>query len=102
MELHSGGQLPYPSADFENAILDYIELSPGPLGSLESLFTQRVQQDVCDAVKKQPELIGRELVARGAVRMEKGLVVFDEAFHSSPRTIDALDCPRTNRGPQAC
>src|SRR3972149_9344002 len=98
MELRPGGQLSYPSADSENAILDRIELSPGPLGSVEPLFTQRVQRDVGGAVEKQPELIGRELAARGAVRMGKGLVVFDEAFHpacqmagrSSTRPIDAI------------
>src|SRR3972149_5107168 len=90
MELHLGGQLSYPSAHFENAILDPVKLSRSPLGSLEPLFTQRVQQDVGGAVKEQPELIGGEPVARGAVRMEKGLVIFDEAFHSSPRTIDLI------------
>ena len=41
-------------------------------------------------MEEEAELIGSKSVTGCAVRVEKGLVIFNEVFHLSARTIDVL------------
>ena len=41
-------------------------------------------------MEEQPEVIGPEGAAGGAVRMQEGLVVLDEAFHGATGAVDSF------------
>ncbi len=71
---------PAQAGDLQEAILQRIILGVRPLGAAQSHFSQGLQQDIGGAVEKEPEVIGLEGVTRGAIGMEKGLVILDKAF----------------------
>lgn len=41
-------------------------------------------------MQKEPELVGHKAMAGGAVRVQKGLVILDEAFHAPAPTVALL------------
>ena len=81
MERDFGFHLTNASGDLQDAILQHIILGVRPRCAAQSNFSQGLQQDIGGAVEKEPEVIGFKRVKRGAIRMEKGLVILDEAFH---------------------
>ena len=74
-------QLTNAPGDFQETNLQGIELCAGPLRAAQPDMRQGMHQDVGGAVEKETEVIGLEGVTRGAIRIEKGLVVLDEVFH---------------------
>lgn len=82
--------LAYPRPDFKHAKPDRVEGGRRPARALQADVLQGVQEHVGGAVQKQTELIGREAMAGGAVRMQEGLVILDESFRPSACTIDLL------------
>ena len=90
MESDPGFQLTNAPGDFQETILQGIELCVGPLRAAQPGLCQGVHQDIGGAVEKETEVIGLEGVTRGASRMEKGLVIIDEAFHPAASTIDGF------------
>ena len=87
MELDFSFQLTNAPGDFQETILQGIELCVGPLRAAQSDCSQAVHQDIGGAVEKETEVIGLEGVTRGAIGMEKGLVIFDEVFHPAACAI---------------
>ena len=81
MELDPGFQLTNARGDFQETILQGIELCVGPLRAAQPDSRQGMHQDIGGAVEKETEVIGLEGVTGGAIRMEKGLVILDEVFH---------------------
>ena len=55
------------SAHFEEAVLQGVELSIDPLGSLEALLGQGVDKHISRTVQQKTELVGLETVAGGTV-----------------------------------
>ena len=90
MEAHFGGLLTHSGTDLQEAQLDGVEIGPGPLGASQAAVFDRVQQHVGDAVQEPPELVGGKAMAGGAVGVQEGLVIFDEAFHASAGTVEFL------------
>ena len=90
VESNLGGLLSNPRADFQQAKLDRVEVGPGPLRASHADVFERVQKHVGGAVQKEPELVGHEAMAGGAVRVQEGLVILDEAFHASAPTVALL------------
>ena len=82
--------LAHPRSDFEQAKPDRVEGGRRPARALQADLLQGVHEHVGGAVQKKTELIGREAMAGGAVRMQEGLVILDESFRPSARTIDLL------------
>ena len=81
MELDPGFQLTNAPGDFQETVLQGIELCVRPLRAAQPGLCQGVYQDIGGAVEKETEVIGLEDVTRGAIGMEKGLVILDEVFH---------------------
>ena len=75
MKAHLGGLLTHSGTDLEEAQLDGVEIGSGPLGASQAAVFDRVQQHVGDAVQEQPELVGPEAMAGGAVGVQEGLVI---------------------------
>ena len=90
MERDFGFHLTNAFGDLQEAILQRIILGVRPHGAAQSNFSQGLQQHIGGAVEKEPEVIGLEGVTRGTFRMEKGLVILDEAFHPAASTIDGF------------
>lgn len=87
MERDFGFQFTDPPGDFQDAILQGIKLGVGPRCVAQPDLCQGVHQHIGGAVEKKPEVIGLEGMARGAIGMKKGLVIFDEAFHRAACAI---------------
>ena len=81
---------PAQAGDFQDAILQGIKLGVGPRCVAQPDLSQGVHQHIGGVVEKEPEVIGLEGVARGAIGMEKGLVIFDEAFHPAACAISGF------------
>lgn len=90
MELDFRFQLTHASGDFQESILQGIELCVRPLRAAQSDGGQGMHQDIGGAVEKETEVIGFKRVTRGAIGMEKGFVILDKVFHPAARAIDAL------------
>ncbi len=90
MEMDLAGVFDHSSTDFQEAILNRIELSVGPGRALESLCFQRVEQHVCGTMEEETELVGFESVARCSVGVQEGFVVLDVAFHTGTCAVDAV------------
>ena len=81
MERDFGFQFTHASGDLQDAILQWFNLCLRPRCAAQSPFSQGLQQDLGGAVEKEAEVIGFKGVTRGAIGMEIGLVILDEAFH---------------------
>ena len=81
MELDPGFQLTNAPGDYQESNLQGIELCVRPTCAAQSDSSQGMHQDIGGAVEKETEVIGLERVTRGAIGMEKGLVILDEVFH---------------------
>ena len=90
MELNFACLFDNASADFQESILNRIELSSCPRRAIESLCPQGVEQHVSGAMQKESELVCFESVARCSIGVKEGFVILDEAFHTSPSTVDAV------------
>ena len=81
MERDFGFQFTNAPGDFQDAVLQRIKLGVRPRSAAQPDMGQGVHQHIGGAVEKEPEVIGLEGVARGAIGMQKGLVILDEVFH---------------------
>ena len=80
MKANAGGLLSHSGADFEHTELDRIEVGSRPWRTAHADLLDRVQEHVGRAVQEEAKLVCRESVAGGAVGLQVGLVILDEAF----------------------
>ena len=90
MEFDFGFEFGHSPGDFEDTILNGIELRVRPLGGLESCFGKGMHQDISGTMEEETEVIGFKRVTRGTIGVEKGFVILDEVFHPAARAIDGF------------
>ena len=90
MKTNAPRPLAHPRPDLEHTKPDRVEDGRRPGRALQADLLEGVHEHVGGAVQKKTELVGRESMAGGAVRMQEGLVILDESFRASACTIDLL------------